>query len=121
VALTLASAAWLAGLEVTPPRSFVRSFMLGLAVTVPLHAGLFWAPSARGWQRLVAAALMVPCTLIYFSFVGQQVMRVVRGYPLGLTSTITFVGGAVVYTWQLVALAWRAWGAWGAKGADVNA
>lgn len=105
--LALASAWVLAGIaRVEEPRPpFLPLFLRGLAVTAPLQVGLFWSSSARGWQRLFAALLMVPSALLLGSLIGETVVRVARGYPLKALATTTWIAGAIVYAWQFSALA----------------
>jgi hypothetical protein len=77
------------------------------AVTAALNAALFWAPAARGWWRLVAAALMLPAALILAGLAGETIMKIVRGRPLYLPGAITAVGGTLVYAWAFWLLARR--------------
>jgi len=105
--LALASAWVLTGLaRVEEPRPpWLPLFLRALAVTVPLQVGLFWSSSARGWQRLFAALLMVPSALLLGSLIGEAVGRVARGYPLNALATTTWIAGAIVYAWQFYSLA----------------
>jgi hypothetical protein len=91
--------------EQQPP--FISTFARALAIALPLQAGLLWAPSARGWWRLCAAVLMIPGALLVGSLAGEQISRIVRGYPLNVAAAITFIGGAAVYAWQFWSLARR--------------
>jgi hypothetical protein len=106
VSLALASAWVLAGLarveESRPPQLWL--FLRALAVTAPLQTGLFWSATARGWQRLFAALLMVPSALLLGGLIGETVGRVARGYPLKALATTTWIAGAIVYAWQFYAL-----------------
>jgi hypothetical protein len=85
------------------------TFLRALAVTGPLQIGLWWAPAARGWWRLVAAGLMVPSALLFGGLVGEAVTKVVRGFPLRLDAAACSVSGLAVYGWQLWRLARRSW------------
>lgn len=106
VYLALASAWVIAGVSRgEDARPFVPLFLRALAVTAPLQAVLFWSPTARGWKRLFAALLMVPSALLLGGLIGEVIERVVRGYPLKVLPTTTWVGGAAVYVWQFFFLA----------------
>jgi hypothetical protein len=88
----------------------VLTFLRGMAVTGALQIGLFWAPGAsRGWQRVLAAALMVPSVLLFGGLAGEAVVKVVRGFPLRLEAAAFSVAGLAVYGWQLWSLARRSW------------
>lgn len=95
---------WLAGARGGP---LISTFARALAIALPLQAGLLWAPSARGWWRLCAAVLMIPGALLVGSLAGEQVSRLVRGYPPNVAAAITFIGGTAVYAWQFWSLARR--------------
>jgi hypothetical protein len=86
------------------------TFLRAIAVTGVLQIGLFWAPgAARSWQRLLAAALMVPSVLLFGGLAGEAVMKVVRGFPLRLDAAAFSVAGLAIYVWQLWSLARRSW------------
>jgi len=87
--------------------SYAETFLRALAITAVLQVGLFWAPDARGWQRLLAAALMLPSVLLFGGMAGEAVMKVVRGYPLRPAAAALSVAALVIYVWQFWSLAQR--------------
>lgn len=107
IVLALASA-WVVASTVTadePNRPFAAVFLRALAVTAPLQIGLFWSATARGWNRLWAALLMVPSALLLSGFVGETIEKLLRGFPLKPFPTITWSGGALLYLRGFFALA----------------
>lgn len=107
VALALA-AAWVIASAVRtdePSRPFVAVFFRALAVTAPLQVGLFWSATARGCSRLWAGLLMVPSGLLLAGFVGEEIEKVLRGFPVKTSHAVTWVSGALVYVWRFFALA----------------
>ena len=103
VSVALASSGLARVEEPRPP--WLPLFLRALAVTAPLQVGLFWSATARGWQRLFAALLMVPSALLLGGLIGETFGRVARGYPLKALATTTWIAGAIVYAWQFYALA----------------
>ena len=106
VCLALASA-WVLALmsRGEEARPLFPLFFRALAITAPLQAGLFWSATARGRQRLFAALLMVPSALLLGGLIGEVIVRLVRGYPLKVLPTATWIAGAVFYVWQFFFLA----------------
>lgn len=121
VCLALASAWVLASMSRgEEARPFFPLFFRALAITAPLQAGLFWSPTARGWNRLFAALLMVPSALLLGGLIGEVIGRVVRGYPLKVLPTTTWIAGAVVYVWQFCFLAFPRRRPEGAREGDLE-
>lgn len=87
--------------------SYTETFLRALAITAVLQVGLFWAPDARGWQRLLAAALMLQSVLLFGGMAGEAVMKVARGYPLRPAAAALSVAALAIYGWQFWSLAQR--------------
>ncbi len=107
VALAMAAAWVLASAVRTeePNRPFVAVFFRVLAVTAPLQIGLIWSATARGWSRLWAGLLMVPSGLLLSGFVGEEIEKVLRGFPVKISHAVTWMSGALLYVWRFHALA----------------
>ncbi len=99
VLLALATAALLVqlGLQGTPRLSLVVLLARALTIGAIFQAGLFWAANARGWQRLVALAAMLPSAFIFVALTGEALARVARGYELNYLVAGTAVCGVIVY------------------------
>jgi hypothetical protein len=99
VLLALATAALLVelGLQGTPRLSFIVLLARALTIGAIFQAGLFWAANARGWQRLVALAAMLPSAFIFVALTGEALARVARGYELNYLVAGTAVCGVIVY------------------------
>lgn len=107
VALAMA-AAWSSPAPFAPKSRTGRSspvFFCVLAVTAPLQIGLIWSATARGWSRLWAALLMVPSGLLLSGFVGEEIEKVLRGFPVKISHAVTWMSGALLYVWRFYALA----------------
>lgn len=111
ILLAVGSAWVLTGLATDPvgegTRPFLPTFFKGLGVTAVFQVGLFWAPTARGWWRLLAAGLMVPAALIFAGMTGEVLQKILRGFPLHPLLTIVAVTGVAAYGWQFWSLAQR--------------
>jgi hypothetical protein len=106
IVLTLASSWLLAQLAPDlPGRSRWLLPIKALGVATALNIGLFFAPDARRWWRLLVAALMLPAALIFAGLAGETVTKIVRGRPLHLAGAITSVGGTLLYAWAFWLLA----------------
>ena len=106
IALALA-AAWVIATAVRsdePSRPFAAVFFRAFAVTAPLQIGLFWSATARGWSRLWAGLLMVPSALLLAGFVGEEIEKGLRGFPVKIFPAVTWVSGALIYVWRFFAL-----------------
>jgi len=99
VLLALATAALLVelGLQGTPRLSLIVLLARALTIGAIFQAGLFWAANARGWQRLVALAAMLPSAFIFVALAGEALARVARGYELNYLVAGTAVCGVIVY------------------------
>jgi hypothetical protein len=107
VVLAVATAAILLQLSRADPRP-ISVLVVARAVTLAglLHTGLFWAPDAvRNWQRVAAAAAMLPSAWIMTNMLGEAATRMARGHPVELLSATVAAAGVIVYSVAYVALA----------------